>query len=147
MNNEFFEQLVSTDEFNENPLLLLEELPATRHLANMKPGSLGREVYIIAGTGKDISVNQTFDVIFAKKDPTNYIQTDAILKYVNIRPSHEITTLEAGMSGLCLVEFSQGIPELIKKLKPFEETYKNEAYDFLYLTTQALMDKIIELLN
>ena len=147
MNNEFFEQLISTDEYKENPLLLLVELPKAQHLISMKPALPNKDVYFIGSVGKDISVNQTFDVIFAKKDPTNYIQIDSRLKLVNVRPSDEITTLYGGMSGLCLVEFSQGIPELLKKLKPFEETYKNEAYDILYLTTQALMDKIIELLD
>lgn len=99
------------------------------------------------GTGRfrfDIPTMVEFDVIFSRKNPLDYQPTRAILKWVNVNPNIETDFLPAGYSGICLIDFPQGKPNMLKKLPEFGEEIRGTEYDILYLTTQPVMNKILQ---
>jgi len=110
---------------------------------------LNKEIFensVYLGTGRhhiDIPIGTAYNVIFSREDPLNYIETNAILKYVNVNPTVETDFLPAGYSGLCLMHFPSGKPELLDKLGPFNNVKDRDKHDVLYLTNQEVMDEII----
>lgn len=81
----------------------------------------------------DIKTGEEFNVLFSHTDVENYVYTKAILKYTSVNRSYEVNYLPNGYAGICLIEFPNGLPALLKKLRPEEED-DYALYDILYLT-------------
>lgn len=113
---------------------------------NVNPNIPDTSQYL--GTGRfniDVPLGIEFDVIFSRKNPADYRKTHAILKWVNVNPTIETNHLPAGYSGMCLIDFPDGKPDdMFKNLADFNEDTFGKNYEELFLTTQAVMDKIIE---
>jgi len=95
----------------------------------------------------DIPVNSKFNIIFSKNNPKDYININAVLKEAYIGRGEKVDILPENIHGECLLEFSGNKPELLNKLALWEEEYNPEINDFLYFTTQPVMDRILELLD
>ena len=101
------------------------------------------------GTGRhaiDIPIGNNFEVIFAKSNIKNYEKIESSIIYANVNPSIEIDYLPAGYSGICLVNFPNGIPKILSNLPKFNSS-RNKNSDMIYLTSQKTMNRIIELLD
>jgi hypothetical protein len=95
----------------------------------------------------DILCNTKFDVLFSHHDVENYIDTDAVLEYISVNRSYEVELLPKGYTGFCIINFPNGKPELLKKLRPEKEYHDLTKYDKLYLTQSAVLERILNQLN
>ncbi|MFN4198075.1 MAG: hypothetical protein ACK4FS_03510 [Flavobacterium sp.] len=99
------------------------------------------------GTGRfgfDIPEGVELDVIFPKSNPIAFIKTKAVLKWFSVNANIKTDYLPTGYSGICLIDFPEGKPELLKNLVEFGTDKYGKDYEELYLTTQAVMDKILK---
>lgn len=104
-------------------------------------------VLVFGKSNKDIKIGESFNVLFSHNSIENYIKVKAILKYVNLSPGRKIDYLPRGYTGICLLEFIGGVPELIDKLKFYKEKRDKHKHDTLYLTQEPVINRILELLN
>ena len=105
-------------------------------------------IYVDTGSYSfDLKLDKEFDIIFAKNNPKDFIKIQSIFKYISINANYEIDYLPKGYSGIGLVDFPQGKPEILNKLSEFRSEEKSKTNDTLYLTTQSVMDKILENLD
>lgn len=99
------------------------------------------------GTGShnfDLEIGKEFDVIFSRSNPHEYINIDSKLNYLNFNQNIESDILPSGYAGVCLIDFPNGKPNLLNILPEFGSTEIGKGSDKLYLTTQSVMDKILE---
>jgi hypothetical protein len=129
----------------DKPDLLLVDIP--REL-DLQKGNLPRilnknEIFIfVYHPYYDTKVNTTFDILYVCQDIENFIEVKCTLKYVSVNPSYEIDYIPAGFSALCLFEFENGIPEIIKKLPIFMEKRDSLKHESLVLTQKAVWEKL-----
>lgn len=102
---------------------------------------------VIERNNLDITPGLKFDVIFPFSNPSNYINTEAILKFVNVKPNISTEIIPAGYSGIGLIDFPYGKPKILEDLGVFMKQSEDNKEYALYLTTQPVMDRILELLN
>ena len=95
----------------------------------------------------DVPIYTKFDVIFSLKEPKNYSKIKSELKFVKVRPGQDINFLPMGYSGICLVEFSEKKPDILDVLAQFPVPYNRAENDFLFFTTQDVMDQIMDILE
>jgi|GEM_PF-5522689 len=95
----------------------------------------------------DMKVGKEFDVLFSHHEVENFVTTKAILMSVKINPSYEIDYLPVGQYGICMINFPEGKPDLLNKLRPENEKNDKNRYDRLYLTQKKMFEKILKELN
>ena len=151
-NNKLYEAFINVKDHTLNTLVF--ELPDIITRTNiskhkgLKENSSDKAQYF--GTGRyrfDIPIGVEFDVIFSRTNPQDYMSCRSILEWVNVNHTREIDYLPAGYSGVCLIEFSNGKPEILSRLAEFGDDKRQVDYDVLYLTTQDVMNRILENLN
>src|SRR5687768_11098128 len=117
---EILAEFLTTEKKETHPMLPLwntinandPEIKRYNLSTTVKPG----EAYF--GTGRpymNIKTGTIFDVIFASKDPANYKETRAILQTVKAYPASIEPVLQAGYSGICLIDFPAGVPGMTDK--------------------------------
>jgi hypothetical protein len=146
MNDDFFDRLKETQEYKNNPFLLLLDKPNALQKEGLPLKERNNKIYIFAKTSKEIKLNTKFNVIFAKKNPQGYKVINSELKFISPRPKHSSVMIEQGQTALCFFEF-QGSVELLSKLREYDDDLKTEGKDYLYLTNMSLMTKILKLLD
>jgi hypothetical protein len=123
----------------------LIDLPSEKDLSKGKlPVPQTNEIFIFGTTGyADIPVETLFDVIFSYHGVIDYVYEKSILKYVSVNPSYEINYLPQGYSGLCLLEFPDGKPDILNKLAIFGDKKDYSIHDTLILTQKPILEKIL----
>ncbi len=158
MNNqlgEIFVELDNKGELNKNPSILILDLPRE---ADLKWGNLPKsnnlnQIFVFATTlvangYLEIKVGTQFDIIFPAKEINNLINCNVSLKYVNVNPRYEIDYLPGGYTGICLLEFENGIPKnMIDKLAIYETPKDSLKNDVLILTQKSLLEEIMQIKN
>lgn len=146
---EFFNELDNNGKLNNNPSLLLLEFPKESHLklSNLPELNNVHQIFVLAttlvGNGYlEIKVGSHFNIIFPSKDTNSFINCNAILKYVNVNPRYEIDCLPGGYTGICLLEFKEGIPLIMEKLTNYGEKKDYSRHDTLVLTQMEVLDLI-----
>lgn len=148
----FFIQLNENRELKENPSILLLDFPRIIDLQKGNlPNSMENAIYVFCTTvlsnGElDIHINTKFNSLIAYRS-NEYTQCNTILKYVSVNPSYEIDYLPGGYTGLCLLEFPDGKPDILKKLAVYGEKKDYSIHDTLILTQEAILKKILDELN
>ncbi|HEY8936095.1 MAG TPA: hypothetical protein VIM65_12775 [Cyclobacteriaceae bacterium] len=106
---------------NLYPILFLNEIPSDDHF---KSGNLSRivksdkSIFIwCQSLCVDIPVGTEFDIIFPHHDIEMNDNINAVLKYVSINPAYEVSYLPNGYSGICLIDFPDGLPAFVAKIK------------------------------
>lgn len=103
---------------------------------------------LVLGKGcKDIQLNETFDVLFPHKEVEANIEVKATLRYVNLSPGRKIDYLPKGYTGICLLDFKDGIPDLIDRLKVYGDKQPIHKHRTLYLSQRPILDRILELMK
>lgn len=103
---------------------------------------------LVFGKGcKDIKVNESFDVLFSHQNLADSVEVKATLKYVNVNPSYKIDYLPEGYSGICLIEFKNGVPDLMSQLKAYGEKVNQEVSTTLYLSEKPILNRLKELMK
>jgi hypothetical protein len=143
--DEIFAILIELGYYKKYHDICLFDLPDKINLQKGKlPVPQENEMFIFGKGYMDIPIGASFDVIFPARDVKNYIYTNSILKYVSVNPSYEIDYLPCGYTGMCLLDFSEGKPEILKKLAIFGEKKDYSIHDTLILTQKPILDKILK---
>lgn len=95
----------------------------------------------------DIPVDSKFDVIFAGRDVENFVNVSAVLEYASYNRSFEIDIIPNGYGPLAIINFPEGKPEMVSKLRLENEKRDFNKYDELYLTEKKVLEKILKELN
>ena len=83
----------------------------------------------------DIPTGSKFDVIFADRDVENFMTVSAILEYAAFNRNFEVGMVPKKITSVvALIDFSEGKPEILSKLRPQSEMRAINKYDELYLT-------------
>jgi hypothetical protein len=132
----------------ENVVFCLENMISEVNIENFKeldsciPITAG---YFVGGKGRfDTPVGKQFDVVFELSDPRNYVKSESVLNFVSINSNIDTDVLIGGYSGVCLIDFPKGKPEMLSNLSEFMSTDKSKPFEMIYLTTKEVMDKILE---
>ncbi|WP_264536976.1 hypothetical protein [Flavobacterium sp. N1736] len=148
--DEFFIDLNSKDELKNYPSLLILDLPKETDIqkGNLSVPDNTNQLYVFAttvvGNGYlEIKTNTKFDIIFPRKNTNEFKECNVILRYVNVNPRHQIDYLPGGYTGLCLLEFPNGKPELFNRLKYYGEKKDYNKHDTLILTQRPVMEKLL----
>lgn len=96
------------------------------------------------GYGFDLEFGKEFDILFLMSKPEEYLKVNSIFISASINPQHKMDFLPAGLTGLGLIRFPEGVPESVNFLSEFGSTEKSGKDEMIYLTTQSVMDKILE---
>lgn len=94
----------------------------------------------------DIPVGASFDILFSKTNPHEFLEVRANLIYVNIHPNHETNIMLAGYTGvICIIEFENDIPDILQMLKPYMGNINKEKRESFYLSQRPLLNRILEI--
>ncbi len=147
---EFFTELHTKNELKIFPSLLLLDLPRESDLkkGNFVKSINSNQFYVFATTlisdgNLEIKKNTKFDVLCSRKRPIDFVECDVVLKYINVNPRYEIDYLPGGYTGICLIEFKNGKPEILNKLAFFGEKKEYGKNDRLILTQKELLNKLL----
>ena len=126
--------------------LLLTDFPCEIDLSKGKlPIPKETEIFIFGTSGYcDVPIETSFDIIYPSHNILKYVFVKSILKYVSVSPRYEIDYLPSGYSGLCLLEFPEGIPDMLNKLGMSREKKEFSTHDYLWLTQGPIVERIFE---
>ena len=126
--------------------LLLTDFPCAIDLSKGKlPIPKETEIFIFGTSGYcDVPIETSFDVIYPNRNILDYIFVKSTLKYVSVSPRYEIDYLPNGYSGLLLLEFPEGVPNMLNKLGVSREKKDLSIHDYLWLTQNSVVDRILE---
>ena len=130
-------------ESDENVVLCLEELVDESKFSYYDiEKKENKSEYFISGTQNlVIKKGNEFNVIFNIEKPNEYIKSFTKLSQIKLRKNLDLDILPEGYGGLVLIDFLEDKPEIIEILNRERADYKA-----LYLTTQPVMNRILELL-
>ncbi|NOQ75551.1 MAG: hypothetical protein GQ574_26310 [Crocinitomix sp.] len=135
---------------NENVVLSLlekiskENIPLIKNLNINAPSSSG--CFSARGGMFDEKIGKNYTVAFSLSAPFEYIKIDATLKLAHYYSITDKTALPSGISGICLINFIHGIPNLFDALPEYGSNDKGEVR-LVYLTTEPIMERIIHFLS
>lgn len=142
-------ELAEFDEFIENPLLGIEGEPHPLSVAHVKPAEPHENQILVKchSLKEKIEVGAKFDAIFSMENIENFISISATLKNIYRNPSYKSEALYELEDVLCIIEFDDGLPSIIDRIRPLEGSFYSDDYETLYLSNQILVNKIIELVS
>jgi len=146
LSGETFQQLFHDGIFDRNLFLTLNEEVSMEDLRRYRltEDIPTTSMFIDAKSSyKDIDLDVKFDIIFALHSPLEYKTVASQIKSVAIRPGVNLDKLPKGYSGICLIDFPLGKPPLLKRLRPANGQIDSKDYDTLYLTTQKVINAIL----
>lgn len=149
------EEIISKSLFPILPLIQIPDWEQTKRYYSLNPqhklnSLILNDNQIISDCRtlcNDVLCNTKFDILFSHHEVENYVNTNAVLEYVSVNRSYEVELLPKGYSGLCIINFLNGKPELLKKLRPENEQNDLTKYDKLYLTQRTVLERILNELN
>jgi len=96
----------------------------------------------------DISTGSKFDIIFADRDVENFVNVSAVLEYASFNRSFEVDRVPNKITSVVvLINFPEGKPEILSKLRFQNQKRDINKYDELYLTEKKVMEKILKELD
>jgi hypothetical protein len=94
------------------------------------------------------AVGTKYTRMFSYRHPDRYVQVDAVIDYVSLRKGQEIFSIPEGYGGLCRIHFPNGLPKEINLVPKGTNTkFDREKNDILYLTTENVLNPLLEILN
>jgi len=86
------------------------------------------EILFIGYAFADVPIGKSFAVIFPKDKPNDGIYCESKIVGVTQQFGKPFDAIPNGWKTICIVEFPQGIPDLIKNLPVVETWFENEKY-------------------
>lgn len=129
--------------------VLLSDVPDTDQINLIRQGleRMGKAglvnentVFVFAKPDFDVPVGAEFKAIAPWDKSESAMSTRAVLRFVQINRSRHTTCLYQGYSGICLFEFPDGIPELVRNLPVFGQKRK-EGSTMVRLLNDAMLAK------
>lgn len=141
-----YENIYNEGYFEKYLTLYLIDIPTMEQLEKGKVDISTKNdnsIFVIArGYNDKIKIGTTFDAIISRKSIDLSIFHHSILKFISINPSYELDYLPKGNSGLCLLEFPDGKPDLLNKLI-LESKENDNKQNILILTQKPVLEKIL----
>lgn len=132
-------------ESENNILLCIEELISEDQLKEIEYEGLSktRKLFVTGKHYNDIPKDVEFDVIFDYNNPNNYLNLRTKVISFSYRKGQYLDVLPEGYGGGVLIDFfNKDTPKIIDILVREKGKYKA-----LYLTTQSVMERILELIT
>lgn len=93
----------------------------------------------------DLVLGEQYDVIFSMNSPKNFQKTDVEIDYLTLKKGDNIGVMPEGRGGIVRLKFKNRIPEIIKLLRQGDdEKFDKDKHQYLFFTTQEIMNKILE---
>lgn len=148
---EFFLELGISGFFKNVPYLGADAMLSSKDISYYELDSIDRNTHIyiknIRNEG-DLVQGEKYNVIFSKNNPKEYVKTDAEVDYLTLKKDDNIGIMPDGRGGIVRLKFKNKVPEITKLLmQDSNEQFDKEKYQFIYFTTQEVMDKILEELD
>jgi hypothetical protein len=94
------------------------------------------------------SIGTRYTRLFSYKHPDKYVAVEAVIDFVRLRKGEQILFIPEGYGGLCRLHFPNGLPKEIEMVpQGTSAKFDRAKHDILYLTTEDVMDKLLENLN
>lgn len=133
---------------NKYPFLVFHRMYSDNDISNYGLEPINRDVFLYVenySNGNDIILGTKYNVIYSRKEPKNYQKIDCEIDFVSLKKNDNIGLIPRGYGGCVRLKFKDKIPEMTKLLvQDKNENYNDSNNDILYLTTQEVMDKILE---
>ena len=133
--------------FSSHPSLLLWDKPDQELLKKLTNKS---DDYIYIGAKslhQNIKIGTKFDTIMSLQSPSESCHVNSTLESVFLTPKKEIEVLKTGHTCLCVLRFESDRPEILNKLKFYNEKFDNTRHDILYLTQRPVLDRVLKLIS
>jgi hypothetical protein len=111
---------------------ILKKLYAKNSLFKLSENTF---LFGVVGCYHDIPINHSYNFVFSDNNIENGIDTIAIIKKVYALGTKEISEIPAKWNVTALIEFPNGIPDLIKN---------KEEKDILYLCPKKLWEDLVK---
>lgn len=95
----------------------------------------------------NIPTDSKFEVIFLNNDVKNFMNVSAALEYVSYNRSFEVDIVPNGYTPLAIINFLEGKPEILNKLRPESEKRDFSKYDYICLTNREVVEKVLNELD
>lgn len=83
------------------------------------------EVLLISFAYADIPISRSFDIVFPTRDPKSKTRTRCVIRAVTQQYAKPFGEVPHGWKTICLVEFPEGIPDVIASLPTVNGWYEN----------------------
>ncbi|MEN9918035.1 MAG: hypothetical protein RL662_471 [Bacteroidota bacterium] len=142
---EFFLDLQGDGFFEENSKLSLLDIPTKKDLLKGNIPHPANDQLLLFGAAEyaDIPIETHFDVIIPYRKMEEYVYARSILIYITVNPSYEINFLPKGYSVICLLEFTEGKPDILNKLAIYGDKKDYYTHDILILTQKLILEEIL----
>lgn len=145
---EFFMNLSLNDFFYNVPYLGADAMLSDKDISYYELDPVNRDEYIyiknIRNEG-DLVLGEKYNVVFSKSDPKNYQKTEVEVDYMTLKKDDNIKIMPDGRGGIVRLKFKSKIPDITKLLiQNNDEQFDRNKHQFLYFTTQQVMNKILE---
>jgi hypothetical protein len=148
---EFFMDLSINGFFDDKLNLGADAMLSNKDISKYQLSPIDRNIYIYVkniGSYTDIVLGEKYNVIYRRDDPKNYQKTDCEIDFVSLKKNDNIGIIPRRHGGCVRLKFKVKVPEMVKFLKQDnDEKFDKEKHQFIYFTTQEVMDSILEKLD
>lgn len=145
---DIFGQLRESGILNKYPFLGADVMLSNKDISYYQLSPIDRNVYIYIkniGRDNDIIVGERYDIIFSLNNPKDYQKIECEIDFVSLKKNDNIGVIPRGYGGCVRLKFKDVVPEITKLLvQDRDEKFDKEKHQFLYFTTQEVMNKILE---
>lgn len=136
-------------ESESNILLSLVRILSNKEVEEVefKGNTNSTKVFVTGHQELDVIKGTEFDVIFSYNNPKNYLNIRSKILNFSFRKNQYVDVLPEGTGGGVLIDFFNENVEILNKLPKFQSRPIKGTNETLYLTTQPVMNRIIELLE
>ena len=135
----------------KNPFLGASSMLSNKDISKYELSSIDRDRYLfiknIRNNG-DLLLGEKFNVIFSKNNPKEYIKVESEVDFLSLKKGDSIGVMPDGRGGIVRLKFKDKVPEFTNLLhQSDDEKFDKDKHQFLFFTTQEVMDKILEELD
>lgn len=146
---EFFMNLSIDGFFNNKLNLGTDAMLSNNDISIYQLPEIDRSKYVYIkniGRDNDIILGEKYDILYSRKDPKNYQKIDCEIDYVSLKKGDNIGIIPKGYGGIVRLKFKDEVPEIMNNLlmQDKDEVFNKEKHQYLYFTTQEVMNEILE---
>jgi hypothetical protein len=144
--DEILEKIIETDLYKTEPLLFISEHSAENDI-NADPEGVP---YIGIARNRDIPVGFIFTAAISSIDPAQSVVAEIPLYAAYPRLKGRLTIIPQGPAVDCFIgldENNKALMSLFSTVRKKKEQYISGKHDFIYLTTDKMLDKMREIME
>jgi hypothetical protein len=145
---EFFMDLSIDGFFNDKLNLGADAMLSNKDISQYQLSPIDRNMHIYIkniGRDNDIILGEKYNVVYLRQDPKNYQKTDCEIDFVSLKKNDNIGIIPRGYGGCVRLKFKDVIPDITNLLmQDNDEKFDKEKHQYIYFTTQDVMNEILE---